>query len=79
MTVINLSGDKAAVHWQPPLPHLIIGVREEMIETLDPDEAETRIFHIGHDVERNGQGSCKDHHVYPTAPCARGHPEPCEQ
>jgi hypothetical protein len=62
-----------------PLPHLIVSVRKEMIEILDPNEAQTRIFHIGHDVERYGQSSCKDQHVYPTAPCARRHPEAGEQ
>jgi hypothetical protein len=59
--------------------HLIESVGEEMIETLDPNKAETRIFHIGHDIERDGQGSRKDHHVYSTVPCRRGHPEPGEQ
>src|SRR5207247_3940377 len=50
-----------------------------MIETLDPDEAETWIFHIGHRVERDGQGSCKEKHVYPAVPCARGHSKPGER
>jgi hypothetical protein len=58
---------------------LIVGVREKMVETIDPNEAETRIFHIGHDVGRNSQGSRKQHSVYPAWPCARGHTESGEQ
>jgi len=73
------SGDQGAVPWQPPLSHLIVDVCEEMIEILDPNETETRIFHIGHDVERDGQGSRKKHHMYPAVPCARGHTERGEQ
>ena len=33
--------------------HLIKCIGEEMIESLDPDKTEARIFHIGHDVERD--------------------------
>jgi len=50
-----------------------------MIETLDPNEAQARIFHVGHNVERKGQSSGKEHHVYPAWPCARGHTEAGEQ
>ena len=42
-----------------PSPHLFVSVGEEMIESLDSNEAEAWIFHIGHRVERDGQGSCK--------------------
>jgi hypothetical protein len=60
-----------------PLSHLIVGVRGEMVEALNPNEAETRIFHISHDVERDGQGSGKSHHVYPAVAC--GHTKSSEQ
>src|SRR6476469_466969 len=69
----------AAAHWPPPLPHLIVGVCEEVIEALDPNEAETWIFHIGHDVERDGQRSCKQQQVHLAWPSARSHPESGEQ
>ena len=42
-----------------PSPHLIISISKKMIERLDPDEAEARILHVGHDVERHGQGTRK--------------------
>jgi len=63
----------------PQLAHLIVGIFEKMIESLNANETEPWIFHIGHDVERDGQGSRKEHHVYPAMPCARGHTEPGEQ
>jgi len=47
----------------PQLAHLIVGIFEKMIESLNANETEPWIFHIGHDVERDGQGSCKEHHV----------------
>jgi len=59
--------------------HLIESVRDEMIETLDPNKAETLIFHIGHDIKRDREGSRKDQHVYPSVPCCSGHPEAGEQ
>jgi hypothetical protein len=37
------------------LSHLIISISEKMIEPLDPNEAEARILHVGHDVERHGR------------------------
>jgi hypothetical protein len=76
---IKCDAAAGAVPWQPPLAHLIVGIFEKMIESLNANETEPWIFHIGHDVERDRQGSRKEHHVYPAMPCARGHTEPGEQ
>src|SRR5258708_30389835 len=55
--------------------HLLVSVRQEMVECLDPNEAKARILHVGDDVERNGHRSGEQYHMYPAARGARGHAE----
>jgi hypothetical protein len=58
-----------------PSPHLRVSVGEEVVETLDPDESEARVFHVGDNVEGDCQGASEQHHVYYAAPCRCCHPE----
>jgi hypothetical protein len=43
LSVVGRAGD--------PSPHLRVSVGEEAVETLDPDESEARVFHVGDNVE----------------------------
>ena len=59
--------------------HLLVSVSQEMVKTFYPDEAEARIFHVGDDVERDGQSSRKQKHMYPAFGAARGHAKAGEE
>ena len=50
-----------------------------MIETIDADEAETRILEVGDDEQRDGQRRRKDHHMDPAAVFCCRHAEACKQ
>jgi hypothetical protein len=62
-----------------PSPHLRVSVGEEVVETLDPDESEARVFHVGDNVEGDCQGASEQRHVYYAAPCRCCHAEASQQ
>ena len=59
--------------------HLIVDRVQEMIETIDADEAEPRIFEVGDDEQRDGERRRKDHHMEPAAGFCCRHAEACKQ
>jgi hypothetical protein len=59
--------------------HLLVCVSQEMVERFYPDQAEARIFHVGDDVERDGQSSRKQKHMYPALCATRGHAKAGEE
>ena len=57
--LIEVVGNARRAYRRCPSPHLIISISQKMIECLDPNEAEARILHVSHDVERHAQGTSK--------------------
>jgi len=55
--------------------HLRVSVGQEMVEALDMNEAEARIFHVGDDIEGNRQSAREEHLVHPAVSSVRSHAE----
>jgi hypothetical protein len=60
-----------------PIPglHLLVRFDKKMIEILDADQAEPRIFHVRNSVECDRQGGSENYHMDPAARSSRGHAE----
>ncbi len=53
--------------------HLLVGIDQEIIEVIDPDQAEAWKFQVSNDVERCCKGGREAHHVYPAASLGSSH------
>jgi hypothetical protein len=55
--------------------HLLVSIDKKMIEILNANESETRVFHVGERVKGDGQSRGKNEHVDPAARFGSGHTE----
>jgi hypothetical protein len=53
--------------------HLLMSINKKMIEILNANESEPRIFHVCKGVKRHRQGRGKNKHVNPAARFGGGH------
>jgi len=52
-----------------------VSIDEKVIEILDANQSEPRIFHVRNSVERDRQSNGENHHVNPAARRGRGYAE----
>ena len=57
----------------------MVSIDKKMIEILDANQAEPRIFHVRNGVERNRQGGGENQHMNPASRRGRRHAEAGEQ
>jgi hypothetical protein len=55
--------------------HLLVSIDKKMIEILNANESEPRVFHVGERVKGDGQSRGKNEHVNPAARFGSGHTE----
>jgi len=55
--------------------HLLVSIDKKMIEFVNANESEPRIFHVGKSVKGDGQSRGKNEHVNPAARFGSGHTE----
>ena len=57
----------------PAIPrlHLLVSIDKKVIEILDANQAEPRIFHVRNSVECNRQGGGENQHMASVAPLHR--------
>src|SRR5262249_1568178 len=66
---------KTDISIAPTSPHLLVSINEKVIEILDANQFEPRIFHVRNSIERDRQSNGENHHVNPAARRGRGHAE----
>ena len=56
-----------------PSSHLLVSVDKKVVKGFDVNQAETRKFHVGNNIQGNGQSGSKHHHMNPAASFCGSH------